>query len=83
MSLRIFDFECPKGHIREAMVEADVRAVQCHKCRRMAQRRIAAPRCKLEGVSGDFPTAADQWEKRRESHMAKERKHKERHGTYT
>jgi hypothetical protein len=43
---------------------------------------IAAPRISLEGLSGDFPTAADQWEKRRESHMKKERRNQERHGTY-
>jgi hypothetical protein len=56
--------------------------VPCPLCGKPAMRKIPAPRSKLEGFSGDFPSAADKWEKRRESHMAKERRHMERHGTY-
>jgi len=82
MGLRLFDFECALGHRDEYFVEADVRVIECRVCGRVAARLIAAPRINLEGISGDFPTAADKWEKRRESHMAKERKNKERHGTY-
>jgi hypothetical protein len=48
----------------------------------MGKRQVAAPRAQLDGASGDFPGAAMAWEKRRESHMAKERKNKEKHGSY-
>ena len=82
MGLRLFDFQCDRGHRDEHFVEPEVRTVVCRTCGGVAVRLLSAPRIRLEGLSGDFPTAAAQWEKRRESHMAKERKNKERHGTY-
>ena len=82
MSLRLYDFQCAKGHKHEALVQPDERTVQCPKCRRPAQRLIPAPRCVLEGLTGDFPGAAIKWEKTRESHMRKEAKNKRNHDTY-
>ena len=82
MSYRIFDFECANGHRQELMVGADVRVQTCSVCGLPADRALSAPRCKLEGFSGAFPTAADKWERNRESHMKQERKNVERHGTY-
>lgn len=82
MSLRIFDFQCDGGHKHEAMVQADERTVMCPTCNKVATRLIAAPRAKLEGITGDFPSAADKWVRDRESKMRKERKNMERHGTY-
>lgn len=82
MGLRVFDFRCPQGHVTEHFVDAEIVEVQCH-CECMAERQLAAPRAKLDGCSGDFPTAADAWERRRESHMRKEQKNVENHGTYT
>jgi hypothetical protein len=81
MSLRVFDFRCPLGHVTEHFVDADIEQVQCH-CECMADRVISTPRIALDGMSGHFPTASDAWERRRESHMAKERKNQENHGTY-
>jgi hypothetical protein len=81
MALRVFDFRCPLGHVTEHFVDAEIEEVQCH-CECVAVRQIAAPRAKLEGITGAFPGAAMAWEKRRESHMAKERKNIEQHGTY-
>jgi hypothetical protein len=51
-------------------------------CGKPAMRQLSAPRAQLDGCSGHFPTAADAWERRRESHMRKERKNQENHGTY-
>lgn len=82
MSLRLFDFQCAQGHKHEALVQADARTVDCPLCGAPAQRLISAVRCQLEGITGSFPGAAMKWEKTRESHMAKERKNQERHGTY-
>lgn len=48
----------------------------------MGKRLVAAPRAQLEGITGAFPGAADKWTKRRESHMAKERRNQEKHGSY-
>lgn len=83
MSLRMFDFRCSTGHVFEALVQPDVRLHYCKKCRMIAKRLVAAPRIVLEGISGDFPTAAAKWEKQRESKMKQERRNKERHGTYS
>ena len=82
MSRLLFDFECPNRHRHEALVQADIRKVNCPKCGHFARRIISPVRSQLDGTSGDFPTAADQWERRRESHMKQERRNQERHGTY-
>jgi hypothetical protein len=82
MGLRVYDFLCPNGHLVEQFVNDDIVENQCPHCEAMGYRQIAAPRFSLDGMSGDFPTAADAWEKRRNSHMAKEQKNVENHGTY-
>ena len=82
MNYRLFDFECVKGHRHELLVDKDVRIYECSTCGLPANRMVSAPRCKLEGFSGAFPTAADKWVNDRESHMKRERKNVERHGTY-
>jgi hypothetical protein len=81
MSLRVFDFLCRNGHRIEHFVDSDIVEVECW-CGALGARQIAAPRFELEGVTGAFPGAADKWERTRASHMAKERKNQERHGTY-
>ena len=80
--IRVFDFRCLNGHVTEQFVDNDVMAVVCPECGEMAARQVPAPRCQLDGCSGDFPSASMAWERRRESHMAKERKNQESHGTY-
>ncbi len=79
--IRVWDFVCHHGHRVERFVEAGIEEVECG-CGAMGKRQIAAPRVTLDGCSGDFPTAADAWERRRESHMRLERKNVENHGTY-
>lgn len=82
MGFQLFDFKCARGHLHEAMVSREERIDTCPVCGFAAHRQLAAPRISLDGISGDFPTAADKWEKNRESHMEKERRNMERHGTY-
>lgn len=79
--IRVFDFLCPNGHVVEEFVEGDTMEIVCH-CGLVSTRKPAAPRAQLEGITGAFPGAAMAWEKRRESHMAKERKNKRNHNTY-
>jgi hypothetical protein len=81
MGVKVFDFGCANGHVVERFVNDDIHEHQC-ECGAMGKRQIAAPRAQLEGITGAFPGAAMAWEKRRESHMAKERKNQENHGTY-
>lgn len=79
--IRVFDFECLSGHRSEHFVEYET-AVQCPQCDQLALRQVAAPRTKLEPFSGAFPGAADKWVRDRESHMAKEARNLQNHGTY-
>lgn len=66
MGLRYFDFQCAKGHVTEHLVESGVTVVECPHCRNDATRLISTPRIKLEGITGDFPDAADKWTRNHE-----------------
>lgn len=86
MSIRVYDYLCGAcGFRQELFCRTDNidKHIDCPAClmEGSMKRMIPAPRAQLEGISGDFPGAAMQWEKRRESHMAKERKHEANHGT--
>lgn len=49
----------------------------CRECTGNARHIITPTHFKLEGVTGDFPTAADQWVKKRKEKMAQEAKAEE------
>lgn len=82
--MRVYDYLCQNGHKTEHFIGAcdDMERQTCPECGEIATRCIPAPRSQLEGISGAFPTAADKWEQRRESHMRKERRNMDNHGTY-
>ena len=75
---RMFEFVCQAQHLHEALVSDDVRHHACPTCGKMAERIISAPRCKLDPISGHFPSAARTWENTRNSHMKKEKLIKDR-----
>lgn len=79
--IRVFDYLCSNGHRVERFVESGVEEVEC-ECGAMGLRQIPAPRAKLDGCSGDFPSASDEWVRRRESHMRLEQRNLAEHGTY-
>ncbi len=60
------DFVCSNGHISEHFVQHDQRTVVCSVCGNEAHRKLAAPKSKLEGITGSFPGAADRWAKMHE-----------------
>jgi hypothetical protein len=62
---KIFDVRCPEGHVTEVFGYSDD-TFRCGECGQEAKRIISPIRCKLEGVSGDFPSASDKWAKRHE-----------------
>ncbi len=73
----IYDFKCQDcGELTEGWASsADTDAtIKCEHCGGTARRIISPIRFKLDGCSGDFPTAYDQWEKKREQKMKQERK---------
>ena len=74
MTRRIFEFQCNNDHVFEQYIDDSLKTTTCPACDTEAKRIISKPRIDLEGCSGDFPTAADAWVKRRESHMKYERK---------
>lgn len=71
---RIFEFVCDNSHISESFIDESVRAIKCTHCSKDAGRIISRPRIKLEGITGDYPTAYDAWERKRAEKLAIERK---------
>ena len=63
---RMFEFRCGENHTIEKYIDEEVNAIECPFCQCMSLRIISAPRIALEGVTGDFPTAADAWAKKHE-----------------
>ena len=61
MAIRVFDFVCNRGHSSELFADEAVKQLMCPLCGEVAHRVISIPRFKLDGVSGDFPTAGDKW----------------------
>lgn len=66
MPKRIFEFRCVKGHVNEKLVDDEIRSIECPHCRNEAARIISSPRIRLEGITGAFPTAHDQWARKHE-----------------
>jgi len=64
--LRMFEFRCVKEHVTERLVDDEIRTIECPHCRNDASRIISSPRFKLEGITGAFPTAYDQWARKHE-----------------
>lgn len=71
--LILYDFKCVKcGNIEEKLVDKAVHIDQCSECGRASTRQISPVRCKLEGITGHFPDAADKWAKQHEEAGRKE-----------
>ena len=64
--IRVFDFVCPDGHKTEGFVSELIEEIPCSECGEEAHRVLSAPNFRLDGISGDFPTASAHWEKVRE-----------------
>lgn len=74
MSKRIYEFICANDHITEAYIDSELRTTKCKVCDQAAIRIISRPMVKLEGVTGDFPGAAMQWERKRNEKIKAEQK---------
>lgn len=57
------DFVCLNGHHTELLVDSKATEVPCPHCTEVAYKVLAAPRVKLEGITGSFPGAYDKWER--------------------
>ena len=74
MPKRIYEFVCGNDHITEAYIDSETRTTNCKVCDQSAIRIVSKPRVKLEGVTGDFPGAAMQWERKRNEKIKQEQK---------
>ena len=63
---KIYDFRCDKGHVFERMVGRGVIASRCG-CGSEATKMPSAPKCVLDGSSGDFPGRHMKWVREHES----------------
>lgn len=69
------DFKCNHcGYISEHFVDNSVKEEVCLSCQGVATKVQSPIRFSLEGTSGHFPTAADQWVKKRKQKIAQEKK---------
>ena len=57
---KIYDFRCKCGHVFEKMVEGGVTTSRCG-CGETATKMLSAPKCVLDGHSGDFPGRHMKW----------------------
>jgi hypothetical protein len=69
------DFVCPKGHRKEYFVENHRKTTGCDTCGAEATKVQTSIRFRLEGVSGDYPTALDKWVKNRKEKLKQEQKY--------
>ena len=74
MPKRIFEFVCTNSHLTEKLVDSEIRTINCLVCGTPAERIVSTPTVKLEGVTGDFPGAAMQWERKRAEKIAAEQR---------
>lgn len=59
------DFECECGIVTEKYIDTNVHHIEC-ECGKQAKRVVGMPHIRLDGTSGDFPSAHDHWAKIRE-----------------
>lgn len=71
---RIFEFLCQDNHLSEAYIDDSERMISCKECGKDAHRIVSKPSMKLEGITGDYPTAYDAWERKRAEKLKEERK---------
>ena len=75
MARRIYEFVCKEAHHRtESFVDEECHVTPCKECGAEATRVMSAPTMRLEGCTGDFPSAADAWVRKRSQKMAQEQK---------
>ena len=70
---RIYEFACENGHRTEKLIDYEAVKVQC-ECGSVSHRIMSAPSIKLEGWSGSFPGAANQFDRKHREKLAAEQK---------
>jgi hypothetical protein len=73
LMLKIRDFKCPNGHIKEYFVSDDIELIRC-ECGEDAKKVISPIRSVLDPISGDFAGATMKWARDRERKIKQEQK---------
>ena len=60
----LYDFNCEECEYTFEYLGFHDDVVECPKCRSICNPVISTPTIKLEGISGDFPTAHSLWAKK-------------------
>jgi hypothetical protein len=69
---KIYDFRCKCGNVFERMVGKGVSVIRCD-CGSYATKMLSAPKCVLDGHSGDFPGRHMKWIREHERAGRKEK----------
>ncbi len=79
----IYDFKCQCGHKEEKLISLANREdnFPCPDCGKEMRRVISPCRFKLDGCSGDFPTAYDAWERTHNEALSKAKRRARENGT--
>lgn len=83
MARRLFEFECPKGHLFDDLWDTNTpENVECPKCSLVSKRLISATRIdpKLGVNASAFPTMGDRWERIRRQRTEIDNKKVRDHG---
>lgn len=74
MTMPLYDYSCKNcDTIFEAFNKVDSReTAKCSKCGEDCNMKLTAPRVALDPISGDFPGATMQWERKRKEKMKQE-----------
>ena len=72
--MRVFDYQCPEGHVTEQFVNDINQLLSCSTCGAITKRLVSTPTINLEGCTGAFPGAALKWDKKRQEKMAQEKR---------
>jgi putative FmdB family regulatory protein len=74
---KLFEFKCSHcNHYFEELTEY-TKTYECPKCGKEADKIISSPNFYLEGITGSFPGAAMNWEKKHRDKLAEEKKKQE------
>lgn len=74
MTRRIFEFQCPEGHVSEHFIDDSMVSTGCKVCDKQATRIVSAVACSLDPLSGQFPGETIKWAKNRQEVIRKERR---------
>jgi len=76
--MKVFDKECPNGHVNEYFVHDKDEQVLCKQCGEVCTKTLlTATNFSLDGTDYAFPTAAMKWDKRHSLEAVQKKKQRQ------